>query len=167
MPTVALGYKIFDNLGIEISYGQFDQETSLDGVITPGTGTSTTPGVGTILFTQDKWETELRAKQVAIKPVFFLPLGETFTLKASAGLTYNMYETSSRHYTEKQGMFDFDIDVPVQTIPTQTENTVGLIAGVGASVRLYQGLSLGVEANYSYDKVVRATQIFGTLNYQF
>lgn len=165
--TAAIGYKISDNFGIEFSYSQFDQETSLDGIPTPGTGTGTAPGVGTILFEQNKWETELRAKQFAIKPAFFLPLGDRFTLKATAGLSYNMYETSARHYIEKQGMFDFDIDTPVQTIPTQKEGTVGLIAGAGAYMRLYQGLSLGVEANYSYDKVVRATQLFATLNYQF
>lgn len=156
-----IGYKISDNFGLEFSYSQFDQETELNGLPTvEGTGVDT-------LFKQTKWETELRAKQFAIKPAFFLPLGERFTFKATAGLSYNMYETSSRHYTEQNGMLDLEVDVPIQTIPTDKEGTVGLIAGVGAYMNLYQGLSLGVEANYSYDKIVRSTQMFGTLSYQF
>lgn len=156
-----IGYKISDNFGLEFSYSQFDQESQLNGPLSvAGSGASA-------VLTQTKWESELRANQFAIKPAFFLPLGDRFTLKATAGLSYNMYKTSSRNYTEKESVLDVDFDVPIETIPTEKEGTVGLIAGAGAYMRLYQGLSIGVEANYSYDKIVSATQVFGTLNYQF
>ena len=156
---VAVGYKLTDKFGLEVSYSQFEQDASRSSLPTLDAATNT--------IQTTEWETALRAKQFAIKPTLFFPLHDKFLLKGSLGLSYNHYETSARHFIENDTLLGHEFDTPVETIPTEKQGTVGVIAGAGAYLKLYQGLSVGVEANYNYDRLVRSTQVFGTLNYQF
>lgn len=155
------GYRFDNNFGIEVSYGQFDQDASRSQF--QGFNSDNTMTI------DRKWEADMKARQFAVKPAYFFDVNDKLTVKGTAGITYTQYEISGHHFDEYESIIDDgpEYDQTVETVATVKDNAVGMIAGIAADYQLYQGLHVGAEANYHSDSLASSLQLLGTVSYQF
>lgn len=159
----AVGFRDND-AGLELGYSQFNANAStaqfIDGP-TAGNG---------FLQTTDNWMADLKAKQFFLKPIRFYDLNENFTLKLGIGLTYTKYDitgSSQRNIKDPIGNTTSG-PLPGAIDPSaRTEDTFGGVASIGFDYVAWKALSLGLEANISYDNIATTTQFLGTIAFRF
>ena len=160
-----LGYRFDGNLGIEFKYNQFEADASKE-IITQYPSIT-----NNLVKVSNNWKADLKAKQIAIKPVYFFDLNDKFSVKAGAGLSYTKYEITGHSFEETENeLTDIEFYKPIAGVinpEARTEKEVGLIASVALDYNVWKGFVVGVEADVNYDKIATSSQLFGTLTYRF
>ncbi len=160
-----LGYRFSGDLGIEFRYNQFEADASKE-IITQFPSLA-----NNLIKLSNNWKADLRAKQIAIKPVYFFDLNDKFSVKAGAGLSYTKYEITGYSYEETDHeLADFDFYRPIAGVINpkgRIQKEVGVIASLALDYNAWNGFFVGLEADVNYDNVATSSQIFGTLTYKF
>lgn len=173
MFQLTLGHR-FENLGVEISYNQYEGDESKDWetyTAIPALPAGVTGGTPNEY--EEDWDSSLKAQQVAVKGVYFHDLNERFTLKGSLGLTYTDYELTASHtqsWEEDKVGPDWEYDYLVDHYKS-SDTAWGGIVSVGVNYtpvpQYVPNLTLGVEASVAADKYNTATALLGNLGWSF
>ncbi|MGI2259975.1 AcfA family outer membrane beta-barrel protein [Shewanella sp. GXUN23E] len=164
-----IGYRFENNFGVEFGYNQYKAKDSHGenmGVTKHDFGN----GAGAVDATHERgWDANTKAHQYIIKPVYFMPLTDSLTLKTGLGLTMTQYHYTSGSADEYEAVANDDIEQTVSRVGGEhrTENAVGGIASVGLNYNVYKGLDLGVTAQYQIDHVANASELLFSATYQF
>ncbi|WP_068546101.1 AcfA family outer membrane beta-barrel protein [Thalassotalea crassostreae] len=151
-----IGYKFENNWAVEFSYSQFSSEDSI-----------TNKELNQGIVVEQELDAEFDANQFALKPVYFYPLSENLTLKASLGITYTQYEFSSSYEIEYDSVLDvMDIDIPVAK-SSNDDDAFGGIVSVGLEYNVWDNLNLGANVKYQQDSIASNTQFNISASYYF
>lgn len=154
--SITLGYGMGNNTSIEMAYSQFNGDTELEKPATVS---------GSVVTTYD-YQVNMKAEQFSITPVYHTNFGKKISIKGGMGVTYTHYEFSGSTSRELNG--NDAGPIPGAIVPSpQSDKKWGVNATVGADYLLLQGLTIGVQANYSYDNVASHKSVLGTVGFRF
>ncbi|KXF82234.1 AcfA family outer membrane beta-barrel protein [Enterovibrio coralii] len=115
-----LGYRFDNNFGFELSYNQYDANSSRSKFVSAAQS----------IVIEDEWDADLKAKQLVVMPVYFYALNDQLRFKCGAGLTYTQYKiTGSASREADNQLTDHEISTPHPSISVtsgqKSENHVG------------------------------------------
>lgn len=154
--NVTLGYEIGNNIAVEIAYNHFNSDTDIEQIASVS-GTS---------VTTDDYQVNMKAQQFSITPVYYKNISDKINIKGGLGVIYTHYEFSGSTSREING--NDAGPIPGVTVPgSRTDKKFGVNATVGADYLLLEGVTIGVQANYSYDSVASYKSVLGTVGFRF
>ncbi|MCF1428153.1 MAG: AcfA family outer membrane beta-barrel protein [Shewanella sp.] len=164
-----IGYRFENNLGVEFGYNQYKAKDSFGKNMGVVEHLFTESGSALQANQERSWDANTTAHQYSVKPVYFMPLTDKFTLKAGLGLvlTHYSYHSGSEDEFEAVGNDDLEQTISREGGEHHTENAVGGIASVGLNYNVYKGLDLGVSAQYQIDHVANVSELLLSATYQF
>lgn len=154
--SITLGYDTGNNTTIEMAYSQFNGDTELEKPATVSGG----------LVTSHDYQVNMKAKQFSMTPVYHKSLSNKINIKGGMGVTYTDYEFSGSTSREINGNDAGPIPGVVVPAP-RSDKKWGVNATVGADYSLLEGVTIGVQANYSYDSVASHKSVLGTVGFRF
>ncbi len=154
--NIILGYATGNNTSIEMAYSQFNSDTESE-------KSFTTSGS---LVTTHEYQVNMKAQQFSITPVYHKSLSNKISIKGGMGVVYTHYEFSGSTSRELNGNDAGPIPGVIVPAPT-TDKKWGVNATVGADYLLLEGLTIGIQANYSYDSIASHKSVLGTVGFRF
>ncbi len=154
--SITLGYDTGNNTSIELAYSQFNSDTELE----------KPPIVAGNLITTHEYQVNMKTQQFSITPVYHKSLSNKISMKGGLGVIYTHYEFSGSTSRELNGNDAGSIPGVVVPAPS-SDKKWGVNATVGADYSLIDGITIGVQANYSYDSLASHKSILGTVGFRF
>lgn len=153
---VTFGYDTGNNTSVEFGYNRFQGDSELETLGETINGLPTT----------NEYQTNMTANQIVVTPMYHRSVNNRMNVKGGAGVTYTDYEFTGSHHREQ---FDTSLGpIPGVTAPaTKSLKKWGVVASVGADYSLMEGITVGVQANYSYDSVASNKSIVGVVGFRF
>ena len=155
---LTVGFSTANNAAVELSYSNFRSDIEHE--------TLGTPPAGSTFPTTHSFDANFIAHQIAITPVYFTTINQNIRAKAGVGLSYTEYEING-HNEQELGEINLGPIPGVRNPNIQTNKEFGLIGILGADYSVLDGVSLGVQGSYSYDKYAQNAALLGTLTVHF
>jgi opacity protein-like surface antigen len=145
--TALVGYEFSDHWALELSWQQADVDDDFE-----------IRGA-----TQDEeWDASVAGAHFVLAPVYRMPVGENFKLRASAGVVYGRYDIDQSHVIDVE-------DGPDQTLTSvsRSESEFGGAVGVGLEYATPWKVDLVGEVRYQRTKVMSNAAAALNLVYRF
>ncbi len=154
--NVTIGIDSGPNTAIEFSYSSFRSETELD-TFHPNTDASQNE--------IRSYSANLSRNQFSITPVYYKSVNNKMTVKGGLGLAYTQYEFTGHAENQIGASQEF----PLMDVKASTRSTdkYGLIGVVGFDYSLLDGITVGAQANLTYDKLATNSALYATLGIRF
>lgn len=174
---ISIGQRFNNNFGVELSYrnikGSADKDFETNNAAEIPNLPNGVTGGNPNEFDED-WDSSLKAKQFALKGMYFNDLNERLTFKAGAGLTYTDYSFKYSHEQSWEEDIpnapDWEYDLLVES-GKRSEDAFGGIISAGLDYviapTLSKNLTVGVEASYSMDKYSKVSAAYANLGWKF
>lgn len=142
------GYKLANNLGVELGYSDFSFDAGKEVMISA---------------TQDEeWDAEFNVKQLDLQLTYFYPLTEKISLKAGAGLVHHSADFDYSYKLDNEDAADQYL-----AQGSDSESKIGLTASLNVSYKLWQQLDAIVGLQYSNSSIADNTAAYAGLVYHF
>jgi accessory colonization factor AcfA len=142
------GYRFSENWALEFTFGRAVIEDGIETRIDASR--------------QEEWESEIKANQFSLAPVYSHRLGQATTLRFTAGLLFGDYDLQQLH------AFDVD-DAPDVTVSRvrSSESTAGGLVGLGLTYQLPWKVELVTEVQHQRTRLLSNTAVTASAVYRF
>ncbi len=155
--NVTIGIDSGPNTAVELSFTNYRSSTDQSTYNIDGTN----PG-NTEIRT---YEAQMTRNQFSITPVYYKPINNKMTVKGGLGLVYTQYEFSG--FAEYQIGANEEIPLLDVRASNHTSDEYGLIGVAGFDYALMEGITVGSQAHFTYDKIATNSAIYATLGFRF
>ena len=156
---INLGYKLLPNFAVEGGFQQFEAKDELR---------RRRVFDGRHHF-DDRFDSNIKGYRFTWKYIYSYPITERFELNTGIGATVNRYDfkSSINRHPVVGGNVNL-APVPTLVSPASRKYTrIGGTGSVGVNYDLWQGITLGLDANFAIDSFANTTQLIGKIGYQF
>lgn len=151
IPGIFVGYRMNDRISWELAYNQYRTDDSRNHFdLTHLIGRSTV---------------DFKAKQLTIRPIYTMPVGNAFSMKAGLGLTYTKYDfRADIHNLEPVDPLLAALD---RRRNRRSDKEFGGVASLGIEYNVTNNVAIGATAQYQFDSVAQVPSLKVSALYYF